>query len=295
MRWVGMVLVLGILVLAGCTVNTPPVSPPPSPSGSTETIISETNLNIENSPGDAMVFCNAGDEEENQECFESVFATCQRVVGTFWETSDDVPLAFESRGLDDEGNCRVRVTVLSDSLEETPFAGQSSTCLVSKSPAMGERTEPFFDAYSIGPSTCTGSYVDAIQKGFEEPEPTDSLDDSSPEPLQTEPDSPAPVSFSILVNEGGVDGTSEFTMKKGAAVTLTITVDVKDVSFNGEQVIGPAEKGLPADQYIFNSGHLLPGKSVTVDFVANESFEFGVYWPGPSVLKGKGKFTVEEN
>jgi hypothetical protein len=228
-----------------------------------------------------IVFCDAGSSEDNAECFEDAFESCQRSIGVFWETTDGSPLQFESQGLDVvTGECLVRVSVVDDA---SAFFGQSANCSIAQSPAGGEHDAPYFDSYLIGPSTCVGTYVDAIVKDAQ----------STPAPPAANP-APSVKEFSIVVNESGVVGTDTFNVKKGDVVTLTITVDVTDVSFNGEEVFGPAKKGLPQDQYVFYAGHILPGKSQTVTFVAEKSFDFGVYWPGPSVLKGKGHFVVTE-
>jgi len=288
MKWhIGIIGVLFLLFVMGCVS-----SPPPAP---TTPVVQEPEFQedvlpfvpdpIVAAPGPMVVFCDAGNNEDNAECFEEAFVTCERSIGVFWETSDGSPLQFESQGVDViTGECLVRVNVVDDS---SAFFGQSANCSIAQSPAGGEHEVPYFDSYLIGPSTCEGTYVDTIVQNS-----TPSSNSPSP-PVQTTPQ-PSVKEFSIVVNEKGVVGTKTFDVKKGDKVKLTITVDVTDVSFNGEDVYGPAQKGLPQDQYVFYAGHILPGKSKTVEFVANESFDFGVYWPGSSVLKGKGNFVVTE-
>ncbi|MEK6970966.1 MAG: hypothetical protein AABW68_04765 [archaeon] len=272
------------LFLAGC------VSPPPLPSSNSGDVLLEDDVlpfvpdPILPSPGSVVVFCDEDTSDENAECFEEAFESCARAVGVFWETSDGYSLQFESQGLDTlTGACLVRVSVADDSSQ---FFGQSAQCSIEQSPAGMGHESPFFDSYLIGPSTCTGAYVDSIVKD---------APSTPPNPPVVAASTPNVKEFSIVVNEDGVVGTSTFDVMKGDLVTLMITVDTSDVSFNGEEVYGPAQKGLPVDQYIFYAGHILPGQSKTVEFVAQESFDFGVYWPGSSVLKGKGQFVVSGN
>ena len=277
-----------LLFLFGC-VSSPPVAPvdttTTTPVPVVEDVLPFVPDPVVSAPGPMVVFCDAGSNEENAECFEDAFETCQRSMGLFWETTDGSPLLIESQGLDAvTGDCLVRVNVVDDA---SAFFGQSANCSIAQSPAGEGHASPYFDSYLIGPSTCTGTYVDAIVQNS-----TPSPGSSAP-PVVTTP-VPSVKEFSIVVNESGIVGTKSFNVKKGDMVKLTIMVDVTDVSFNGEEVFGPAQKGLPQDQYVFYAGHILPGESKTVEFVAQESFDFGVYWPGPSVLKGTGNFVVTE-
>ncbi len=275
-----------ILLFSGCAAPTNTTTTP-DPITTADPVIpdNQTNVQLDMGPGEPQVTCLDEDMEENAECFEKALVTCQRAVGTFWSTSDGFPLAFESFGLTTDGKCSVRVTVLSDDKTETAFAGTSANCLIEPSPANEEHSTAFFDSYLIGPSTCTGTYVDAINTSFAAETPA-----AEEAPASTS----STKEFSIMVSEKGVIGEKTFTVKKGDLVKLTITVDVKDVSFNGEQIIAPAQKGLKPEEYIFDSDHVKPGQSKTFEFIAEKSFDFGVYWPGPSVLKGKGHFVVEE-
>lgn len=276
---------LFLLFVLGCVSSPPAAAPVVTAPEFEEDVLPFVPDPVVPAPGTSVVFCDTGSNEDNAECFEDAFETCQRSIGVFWETSDGSPLQFESQGLDTvTAECLVRVNVVDDS---SAFFGQSANCSIAQSPAGGEHDSPYFDSYLIGPSTCTGTYVDSIVQNS-----TPSSGTTTP-PVASSP-APSVKEFSIVVNESGVVGTKTFDVKKGDTVKLTITVDVTDVSFNGEEVFGPAQKGLPQDQYVFYAGHILPGKSATVEFVADESFDFGVYWPGPTVLKGKGNFVVTE-
>ncbi len=275
-RTIGFVFL--VVFLLGCVAS----SPAPVIEETALDSVDASNAPIVNGPGKVIEFCNFGTVEENEECFEDAFVTCEKALGMFWTTLDDAVLHFETLGIEDNGNCGVRVTV---TIEESAFFGQTANCSVPKSPASGEHAEPFFDSYEIGMDTCTGTFVDAIVKSAQ----SLVVEENEPSPV------PAPVKeFSFTVNESGVVGTKEFTVNEGDVVRFTITVDTQDVSFNGEQVYGPP-KTSANPKSIFDAGHLKPGQTKTVEFVATGTFEFAVYWPGSSVLKGKGKVSVIEN
>ena len=275
--------VLALLTLfLGCV--SPSAAPPvadttPSPTGD----VTETSTTGIVAPGDPIIFCNAQTSEENEECFEEAFETCEKTLGVFWETSDGYSLVFETKGLDStSGNCLVRVTA-GDT--ESQFYGQSADCSIPKSPASDTHDEPYFDSYEIGPDTCTGTYIDSIVK---------SSATAAPSPTPQPPATPALKEFSFSVDDDGVLGTSEFIVNKGDTVRLNIAVATSNVSFGGAWVRGPAGSKLANDSdYIFTTGNVSPGASKQVEFTANTSFEFGIYWPGSNVLKGKGKVTVQ--
>ena len=51
--------------------------------------------------------------------------------------------------------------------------------------------------------------------------------------------------------------------------------------------------GLDFKSSKFNTSRIDPGKSTTVEFTADESFEFKSYWPASGVLKATGRVIVE--
>ncbi len=274
--------VLGVvLILAGCTSPsaTAPLDTTTNPPASNTVETSTTGIVA---PGDPIIFCNSQTIEENEECFEEAFETCEKTLGVFWETSDGYSLVFETKGIDaSTGNCLVRVTA-GDT--DSQFYGQSADCSIAKSPASETHDEPYFDSYSIGPDTCVGTYIDSIVKSSANTAP----------PQTPAPSTPTLKEFSFSVDDDGVIGTNEFSVNKGDTVRLNITVATSNVSFGGAWVRGPAGSKLANDSdYIFTTGNVSPGASKTVEFVANDSFEFGIYWPGSNVLKGKGKVTVQ--
>lgn len=277
MRLFAALIVFVFVTLLGCV----------SPTASNDAVLSPASpnvppLQVENGPGTPVIFCNAFSPEENEECFEDAFETCEKALGVFWKTSDGFPLYFETLGLDTaSGKCRVRVNPSDD---ESIFFGQSAACAVEKSPPDESHSTSFFDVYSIGPDSCSGTFVDALTASLSK---TNSSD-SSP----SQPSAPLVKEFSFSVDDSGVVGANEFSVSAGDTVRLTITTSTSNVSFGGSWTRAPAGPKLNDSEYIFSTGTVSPGGSKTVEFTAQESFEFGIYWPGSNVLKGKGKIVV---
>jgi len=76
---------------------------------------------------------------------------------------------------------------------------------------------------------------------------------------------------------------SEIRVKKGTKVMLTFNVSDTNVYFGG----------LDFRSSKFNTPKIAPGGSTTVEFTADESFEFKSYWPASNRLKAIGKVIVE--
>lgn len=265
--------VLSILFLSGCA------APAPAPINDTPVIIEETTDLIPTpsgimvppnlGPGPELVLCDVADEHENEECFEEALLQCEHAVASFWKTADGEILNFEVLNLTEEDTCRVRVYVDADS--QSAFAGQAATCVL-------PREEGVFDAYAITMETCSGTLVESIQK--------------TP-PVEAQPSSPSVQSFSFTVDDDGVLGQQTFTVPKGSTVELTISVATSNVSFGGATIRGPAGNQNTVAS-IFDTGHIAPGQTATVSFVANQSFDFAVYWPSSNVQKGpKAQILVE--
>ncbi len=281
MRLFHVLVILALFFSAGCVAPINVSSQTNTSSLLGSPIIIETSTNVQASQGEPVIFCNTQTLEENEECFEDAFLACKKTIGEFWKTTDGYSLVFETKGIDSATeNCLVRVTP-GDS--DSQFAGQSAECVIPLTPADDEHDQSYFDSYDIGMDTCNGSYTDAIVKSADEGAIVDTA-------------SPAPSikTFSFRVDDDGVVGTKEFVVSKGDTVRLTIAVATSNVSFGGAWTRGPAGSKLQDEsEYIFTTGNLSPGESTTVEFPADASFEFGIYWPGSNVLKGKGKVTVK--
>ncbi len=267
-----LVFVFSLFFLAGCVSPSPALNDQvPLPPTSNENPPVQT-------PVVDLIQCTASGAHDREECFEDAFASCQKVSAVFWETPDGFELRFESKGFDDAGNCLVHVSV-DDSASQ--FAGQSADCVIVQTPADDEHASPYFDVYLIGMDTCTGTYTDTI------------VTSAAPVPPQTSP-APSLKEYSFTVDDDGVVGAKEFFVSKGDTVRLTISVSTSNVSFGGAWTRAPAGPKLSSDaDYIFTTGNVSPGGSKTIEFTANTSFEFGIYWPGSNVLKGKGKITTQ--
>ena len=105
--------------------------------------------------------------------------------------------------------------------------------------------------------------------------PTPSL-----EPITTDP---VVSTFTIEADDRGFYPSSEIRVKKGSKVKLTFVVRKTNVYFGG----------LAFRSSKFKTGPVGPGGNTSVEFVADESFEFKSYWPATNNLKVTGKVIVE--
>lgn len=109
------------------------------------------------------------------------------------------------------------------------------------------------------------------------------------EPVRTSP-TPAPtfvvpttLEFKLEADDAGFYPSSEIRVKKGSKVKLTFVVRTDRVYY----------AGLDFRSSKFNTSRIDPGNSTTVEFTADESFEFKSYWPATGVLKAAGRVIVE--
>ena len=88
--------------------------------------------------------------------------------------------------------------------------------------------------------------------------------------------------FTVDADDSGFS-LSEIRVARGAKVKITFNVSETNVYF----------AGLDFRSSKFDTGSINPGDSITVEFTADESFEFKSYWPASGVLKAIGKVVVE--
>ncbi|MEK7542304.1 MAG: Kazal-type serine protease inhibitor domain-containing protein, partial [Patescibacteria group bacterium] len=114
----------------------------------------------------------------------------------------------------------------------------------------------------------------------------------TPTPVPTPQPTPVPPPVSITpsikaivldADDYGFYPSSEIRVQKGTKVTLTFNVSRTNVYY----------AGLDFRSSKFDTGKIEPGGQTTVDFTADESFEFQSYWPASGVLKATGKVIVE--
>ena len=109
---------------------------------------------------------------------------------------------------------------------------------------------------------------------------------SSPLPVEVITESPvATVSVAVFTVKADDNRLSpnEIRVKKGTKVQLTFVVDKENTYFGGLDFRSPK----------FNTGKVERGATRTVEFTADESFEFRSYWPASDRLKAIGKVIVE--
>ncbi|HEX9722061.1 MAG TPA: DUF5667 domain-containing protein [Candidatus Paceibacterota bacterium] len=108
----------------------------------------------------------------------------------------------------------------------------------------------------------------------------------APEPTPTPPPAsaePAARSVTLDADDFGFYPSGEIRVPRGTRVTLTFNVTQDNVYYAGLDFKSPK----------FNTPRIDPGQSTTVEFTANESFEFKSYWPASGVLKATGRVIVE--
>lgn len=94
---------------------------------------------------------------------------------------------------------------------------------------------------------------------------------------------PATVLLSVTANDADWRSASPLRARKGDKVKLTFNVAKDGVYYGGLQFKGSK----------FDTGAIHPGASGTVEFTADESFEFTAFWPQSSIKKWSAKFAVE--
>ncbi|TSC89245.1 MAG: hypothetical protein G01um10143_626 [Parcubacteria group bacterium Gr01-1014_3] len=108
-------------------------------------------------------------------------------------------------------------------------------------------------------------------------------------PLEIEPIKPTSTTepsireFKIEADDAGFYPSSVLTVPRGAKVRITFIIRRENVY--------PA--GLEVRSSKFKTGGLAPGQIGTVEFLADESFEFGSWWPASNVFKAGGKVVVQ--
>ena len=119
--------------------------------------------------------------------------------------------------------------------------------------------------------------------------PPQSSQAPSPVVLPTALPAPAPAPTPVVqeitleADDAGFYPSSEIKVMKGSKVKLTFVVRTSGVYY----------AGLDFRSSKFSTSRIDPGGSTTVEFTADESFEFKSYWPATGVLKAIGQVTVE--
>ncbi len=105
---------------------------------------------------------------------------------------------------------------------------------------------------------------------------------SIPPTSTTEPTEVLIREFKIEADDAGFYPSSVLTVPRGAKVKITFIVRRENVY----------SAGLEIRSSKFKTGGLAPGQIGAVEFLADESFEFGSWWPASNVFKAGGKVIV---
>ena len=119
-----------------------------------------------------------------------------------------------------------------------------------------------------------------------EPTTTPTLTPNPTQELRVE-DKPKPedvvLNFTLDADDSGFYPSGEIRVQRGTKVRLTFNVSPTNVYYAGLDFRSPK----------FETSRINPGQSTTVEFTADESFEFKSYWPASGVLKATGRVIVE--
>ncbi len=109
---------------------------------------------------------------------------------------------------------------------------------------------------------------------------------TSPEGGSVSPTSttePSVREFKLEADDAGFYPSSVLIVPRGSKVKITFIVRRENVY--------PA--GLEVRSSKFKTGGIAPGESASVEFLVDESFEFGSWWPSSNVFKAGGKVVVQ--
>ncbi|OGN07248.1 MAG: hypothetical protein A2940_00590 [Candidatus Wildermuthbacteria bacterium RIFCSPLOWO2_01_FULL_48_29] len=131
------------------------------------------------------------------------------------------------------------------------------------------------------------AYEGECRSGQQSPRPTP-IPTSTPRPASTPTPSPTAVAPSMReivldADDSGFYPSDEIRVQRGTKVRLTFNVSRTNVYYAGLDFRSPKFETVSID----------PGESTTVEFTADESFEFKSYWPASGVLKAIGHVIVE--
>lgn len=89
--------------------------------------------------------------------------------------------------------------------------------------------------------------------------------------------------FKLEADDRGFYPSGLITAAKGSKVKITFVVRAENVYFGGLDFRSPK----------FKTGTVKPGGTASVEFLADESFEFQSYWPLSNTLKATGKVVIQ--
>ncbi|MBI3045940.1 MAG: hypothetical protein HYY86_00125 [Candidatus Harrisonbacteria bacterium] len=122
------------------------------------------------------------------------------------------------------------------------------------------------------------------EKPLPQPMPATSVEPAPLEPVK-EPAASEPVlnEFKLEADDSGFYPSGILTVPKGSKVKIHFIVRISNVYYGGLDFRSPK----------FKTESVKPGGITSVEFTADESFEFSSYWPASGVLKSTGKVAVQ--
>ncbi|MCX8206034.1 MAG: cupredoxin domain-containing protein, partial [Candidatus Micrarchaeota archaeon] len=89
--------------------------------------------------------------------------------------------------------------------------------------------------------------------------------------------------FTVQVSNSGFQ-PSEIRVNKGDLVIINFVVSKEEAHPNGMRILSSAWKDAPV---------LMPGSTQRVEFTADSTFEYRLFWLAGNLLKATGKVNVE--
>lgn len=180
------------------------------------------------------------------------------------------------------GECRPTSAIKPQPIEPSPREG--CFCIEIFEPVCGADAKTYSNACKAKCAGIAVAHEGECRIDTAPPPPPNPVISPEPSATKSSPDivEPAIQEFKLEADDRGFYPMSILEVKTGATVKIHFFVRSSNVYYGGLDFRSPA----------FKTKQIVPGGSVTVEFVADQSFDFSSYWPLSNVLKATGKVVV---
>ena len=180
------------------------------------------------------------------------------------------------------GECRAESAIKPQPIEPSPREG--CLCTEIYQPICGADAKTYSNACKAKCANTAVAYEGECRIDTASSPPPSPVISPEPSAAESSPDivESAIHEFKLEADDRGFYPTSVLEVTAGATVKIHFFVRSSNVYYGGLDFRSPA----------FKTKQIVPGESVTVEFVADQSFEFSSYWPLSNVLKATGKVVV---